>query len=39
MQIDNFTEIQLIENLKSLYQSIEQNRPSGVKGKYFKTAL
>ena len=35
----NFTEIQLIENLKSLYQSIEQNRPSGVKGKYFKTAF
>ena len=33
----NFTEIQLIENLKSLYQSIEQNRPPGVKGKYFKT--
>jgi len=35
----NFTEIQLTENLKSLYQSIEQNRPSGVKGKYFKTAF
>jgi len=35
----NFTEIQLIENLKALYQSIEQNRPSGVKGKYFKTAF
>ena len=33
----NFTEIQLIENLRSLYKSIEQNRPSGVKGKYFKT--
>ena len=33
----DFTEIQLIENLKSLYQSIEQNRPPGVKGKYFKT--
>ena len=32
----NFTESQLIENLKALYQSIEQNRPSGVKGKYFK---
>jgi len=27
---------QLIENLTSLYQSIEQNRPTGVKGKYFK---
>jgi len=32
----NFTEHQLIENLKSLYKSIEQNRPPGVKGKYFK---
>ena len=34
----NFTELQLLENLKALYLSIEQNRPSGVKGKYFKTA-
>ncbi len=33
----NFTDIQLIENLKALYKSIEQNRPSGVKGKYFKS--
>ena len=33
----DFTNIQLIENLKALYQSIEQNRPSGVKGKYFKS--
>ncbi len=32
----NFTNQQLVENLTSLYQSIEQNRPSGVKGKYFK---
>jgi large subunit ribosomal protein L1 len=32
----DFTNIQLIENLTALYQSIEQNRPSGVKGKYFK---
>ena len=32
----NFTETQLIENLTALYKSIEQNRPSGVKGKYFK---
>ena len=32
----NFTESQLTENLRALYQSIEQNRPSGVKGKYFK---
>ncbi len=31
-----FTEIQLKENLQALYRSIEQNRPSGVKGKYFK---
>jgi len=33
----NFSKTQLIENLTSLYQSIEQNRPSGVKGKYFKS--
>ena len=33
----NFTVIQLMENLKSLYRSIEQNRPPGVKGKYFKS--
>jgi large subunit ribosomal protein L1 len=33
----DFTENQLIENLKALYKSIEQNRPSGVKGKYFKS--
>ena len=33
----DFTNIQLIENLQALYQSIEQNRPSGVKGKYFKS--
>lgn len=32
----NFTDEQLIENLTALYQSIVQNRPSGVKGKYFK---
>lgn len=32
----NFTNEQLIENLTELYRSIEQNRPSGVKGKYFK---
>jgi large subunit ribosomal protein L1 len=32
----NFTNQQLIENLTALYQSIEQNRPPGVKGKYFK---
>jgi len=33
----NFSKNQLIENLTSLYRSIEQNRPSGVKGKYFKS--
>jgi len=33
----DFTNTQLVENLKALYQSIEQNRPSGVKGKYFKS--
>ena len=33
----NFSDTQLIENLKALYKSIEQNRPSGVKGKYFKS--
>ena len=32
----DFTDTQLRENLVALYQSIEQNRPSGVKGKYFK---
>merc|ERR1712157_156192 len=33
----NFTHTQLLENLTSLYKSLEQNRPSGVKGKYFKS--
>jgi len=33
----NFTANQLIENLTALYKSIEQNRPPGVKGKYFKS--
>ena len=33
----DFQEIELKENLLTLYKSIEQNRPSGVKGKYFKT--
>jgi large subunit ribosomal protein L1 len=32
----DFTNSQLTENLSALYRSIEQNRPSGVKGKYFK---
>ena len=33
----NFSPEQLIENITKLYHSIEQNRPSGVKGKYFKS--
>lgn len=33
----NFSDTQLVENLQALYQSIEKNRPSGVKGKYFKS--
>jgi large subunit ribosomal protein L1 len=33
----NFSKNQLIENLTSLHQSIQQNRPTGVKGKYFKS--
>ena len=33
----NFTAQQLKENLIALYNSIEQNRPPGVKGTYFKS--
>lgn len=33
----DFESNKLIENLTALYKSIEQNRPSGVKGKYFKS--
>lgn len=33
----NFTEDQLKENLLTVYNSIEKNKPSGVKGKYFKS--
>ena len=33
----NFSQAQLMENLEALYRSIEKNRPSGVKGKYFKS--
>ena len=33
----DFAENQLVENLQALYNSIEKNRPSGVKGKYFKS--
>ena len=33
----DFSNTQLVENLTVLYNSIEKNRPSGVKGKYFKS--
>lgn len=33
----DFSEVQLLDNFKALYNSIEKNRPSGVKGKYFKS--
>jgi large subunit ribosomal protein L1 len=33
----NFSEEQLKENLVSVYNSIEKNKPSGVRGKYFKS--
>jgi len=33
----DFTATQLVENLQAFYNSIEKNRPSGVKGKYFKS--
>jgi large subunit ribosomal protein L1 len=33
----DFASNQLRDNLVALYSSIEQNRPSGVKGKYFKS--
>jgi large subunit ribosomal protein L1 len=33
----NFSESQLKENLLTVFQSIEKNKPSGVKGKYFKS--
>jgi large subunit ribosomal protein L1 len=33
----NFSEEQLRENLLAVYNSIEKNKPSGVKGKYFKS--
>ena len=35
----DFTVQQLKENLVAIYNSIEQNRPSGVKGKYFKSVF
>ena len=33
----DFSEEQLKENLLAVYSSIEKNKPSGVKGKYFKS--
>ena len=33
----NFSNIDLIENLMVVYESVKQNRPKGVKGKYLKT--
>ena len=33
----NFSSDDLLENLTSVYTSIEQNKPTGVKGRYFKT--
>jgi len=33
----NFSEEQLKENLVSVYNSIEKNKPTGVKGRYFKS--
>jgi large subunit ribosomal protein L1 len=33
----DFAKNQLMDNLQALYNSIEKNRPSGVKGKYFKS--
>jgi large subunit ribosomal protein L1 len=33
----NFSENQLRENLISVYNSIEKNKPTGVKGRYFKS--
>ena len=33
----SFTEQELVENLLALHSSIEKNKPSGVKGRYFKS--
>ena len=33
----DFTLEDLLENLQSIYASLEQNKPTGVKGRYFKT--
>lgn len=34
---NNFSEEQLKENLLAVYSSIEKNKPTGVKGRYFKS--
>jgi large subunit ribosomal protein L1 len=33
----NFSDEQLRENLLAVYNSIEKNKPTGVKGRYFKS--
>jgi large subunit ribosomal protein L1 len=33
----NFSKEQLRENLLAVYNSIEKNKPTGVKGRYFKS--
>ena len=33
----NFADSDLLENLVAVYTSIENNKPPGVKGRYFKT--
>lgn len=33
----NFSSEDLLDNLTSVYASVEQNKPSGVKGRYFKS--
>lgn len=33
----NFSEDQLKENLMKIYESVEKNKPTGVKGRYFKS--
>nr|YP_011007520.1 50S ribosomal protein L1 [Syringoderma abyssicola]WAM64949.1 50S ribosomal protein L1 [Syringoderma abyssicola] len=33
----NFTDADLLENLTAVYKSVENNKPLGVKGQYFKT--
>ena len=32
----SFSELELLENLKAFYNSVETNKPIGVKGKYLK---